>query len=139
MGDAGQLLQATSYDCDMHYCGLAIERSEGHHRLMSCTKSYGKSGIELLIRTTSFKKIWRAGKYPRLTKIQLKLIPVFHYTIPFHCSIPLIPDSLAQPAFTIDGDLTHSTGYVLSAWALQFMFDKLYSWQKSHMGWVGLS
>ena len=53
----------------------------------------GKSIIELLIRTTSFKKIWRAGKYPRLTKIQLKLIPVFHSTIPFHCSIPLIPDS----------------------------------------------
>ena len=77
----------------MHYCGLAIERSECHHRLMSCTKSYGKS--ELLMRTTSFKKIWRAGKYPRLTKIQLKLIPVFHFTIPFHCSIPLIPDSHA--------------------------------------------
>ena len=43
-----------SQDCDMHYCGLAIERSEG---LMSCTKSYGKSIVELLIRTTSFKKI----------------------------------------------------------------------------------
>ena len=59
----------------------------------ACTKSYGKSVIELLIRTTSFKKIWRAGKYPRLTKIQLKLIPVFHSTIPFHCSIPRSPDS----------------------------------------------
>ena len=56
-----------------HYCGLAIERSEGRHRLiMLCTRSYGKSVIELLIHTTSFKKIWRAGKYTRLTKIQLK-------------------------------------------------------------------
>ena len=60
---------------------------------MSCTRSYGKSIIELLIHTTSFKKIWRAEKYPRLTIIQLKLIPVSHSTIPFHCSIPLIPDS----------------------------------------------
>ena len=68
----------------INYCGLAIESSEGHYRLMSCTKSYGKSNIELLIHIISFKKI---------RKIQLKLIPVFHSTIPFHCSIPPIPDS----------------------------------------------
>ena len=37
------------------------------HWLMSCARSYRKSIIELLIHTTSFKKIWRAGKYPRLT------------------------------------------------------------------------
>ena len=66
---------------------------------MSCTRSYGKSIIELLLHTTSFKKIWRAGKYLRLTKIQSKLIPVFHSTIPFHCSIPLIPDSPALLKF----------------------------------------
>ena len=68
---------------------------------MSCTRSYRKSVFELLICTTSFKKIWRAGKYPRLTKIQLKLIPAFHSTIPFHCSIPLIPDSLQEMSLSL--------------------------------------
>ena len=58
---------------------------------MSCIQDhYGRSIIELLIPTTSFKKMQRAGKYPRL---QLELIPVFHSSIPFHYSIPLIPDS----------------------------------------------
>ena len=58
---------------------------------MSCIQDhYGRSIVELLIPTTSFKKMQRAGKYPRL---QLELIPVFHSSIPFHYSIPLIPDS----------------------------------------------
>ena len=63
--------------------GMQASYCEGHHMLMSCTRSYGKSIIELLIHTTSYKKIWRAGKYPRL---QLKPFPVLHSTIPFHCS-----------------------------------------------------
>ena len=68
----------------MHYCGLAIERSEG---LMSCTRSYGKSIVGI---ADTHNILQEDLKYPRLTKIQ---IPVFHSTIPFHCSIPLIPDS----------------------------------------------
>ena len=56
-------LQAKIGTCIIVDLQIAIERSEGHHRLMSCTRSYGKSIIELLIHTTSFKKIWRAGKY----------------------------------------------------------------------------
>ena len=43
--------------------GLAIERSEGHHRLMLCTRSYGKSIIELLIHTTSFKRVENTQDY----------------------------------------------------------------------------
>ena len=68
--------------------GLAIERSGGHHRLMSCTRSYGRSIIELLNHTTSF---WRAGKYPRLVKA--------NSSIPFHYSIPLFHSTDSrQPA-----------------------------------------
>ena len=59
-------LQAKIGTCIIVDLQIAIERSEGHHMLMSCTRSYGN------FITTSFKKIWRAGKYPRP---QLKLIP----------------------------------------------------------------
>ena len=74
-------LQAKIGACINVDCQL---KGQNHHGLMSCTRSYGRSIIELPIHTTSFKKI---GKYPRLTKIQLKLIPVFHSTIPFYSSI----------------------------------------------------
>ena len=71
---------------------------------MTCTRSYGKSITELLIHTTSFKKIWRAGKYTRLTKIQLKLIPIFHSTI---------PDS-RQPTSTVS-----ATNHTDAAWSVE--------------------
>ena len=48
---------------------------------MSCARSYKKTSLDLEGRKL------------------LKLIPVFHSTIPFHCSIPLfqlIPDSQAK-------------------------------------------
>ena len=68
---------------------------------MSCMQDhYGRSIVELLIPTTSFKEMQRAGKYPRL---QLELIPVFHSSIPFHYSIPLIPTSGVVYSFLFCG------------------------------------
>ena len=85
--------------------------------------NYGRSTIELLIHTTSFKKMWRAGKYPRL---QLELIPLFHSTIPFYCSIPLILDSHMRVIhtflFTVCYPTWHCLPYNYCSLTLEFTY-----------------
>ena len=65
--------------------GMQASYCEGHHMLMSCTRSYGKSIIELLIHTTEDLE---GRKIPKTTVKAISSI-AFHYSIPLF----LIPDS----------------------------------------------